>query len=124
MWSGSEELWYRAAVDLLEKGFNISVAVNYENEKMDFLKKKVSHFIDLKNRYSRLSSHKRITNRIMNLYKKKDLLINALQKFNPDVVVISQGNNISSISIMEICSVLRFSFITITQLVAEVHFLQ
>lgn len=123
IWSGSEVLWFVSANAFLEKGYSISIAVKYQNEKIDSLKKKVDFLFNLNNRFTCLTPIKLFINKYLNLFKTKDLLLNRLQEWNPDLVVISQGNNIDSIGIMELCISHNFRFITITQLVTEFHML-
>lgn len=119
VWGGSEVLWYQSATQLLQRGHAVSVAVKYENPNIKQLEPQLSNFINLENRYSRLSLFKRIANRIGFKSGNKDYLKLAIEKFNPDLVIISQGNSISSQEMMEFCVSLKRKFVIISQIVTD-----
>jgi glycosyltransferase involved in cell wall biosynthesis len=122
IWSGSEELWFACAIRHLNNGDQIGLATKYDPEKIQSIKQSVLH-ISLSSRFKALNSLQRLTNKFFKVYKQSDILERELLKFAPNLVVVSQGNNVSSLDIIELCIRKSFKFVTITQLVAEVHWL-
>ena len=61
--------------------------------------------------------------KLINLDTPKKKLISQLKSIKPHLVIISQGNNVSCIDIAECCKEVNISYVIITQLVAELHFL-
>jgi glycosyltransferase involved in cell wall biosynthesis len=62
---------------------------------------------------------KRIINHLFLIFPIKNVLKEALLKANPDLVILSQGNNIGSEHIMLLCRELKYRYVVITHLVAE-----
>jgi glycosyltransferase involved in cell wall biosynthesis len=123
MWSGSEILWYESARDLLSKGNEVAIATKYDHPKINEIKRVLSAFVDLRNRYSTLSSWKKYLNSIHLFFFEKDTLKDEIVRAKPDLIIVSQGDIISSADIFELCIGLNVRFITITQLVCDVHWL-
>lgn len=123
IWSGSECLWFESAKALLSNGHMVSIALKYETIDTKALKTKLHSFIKLGFRFSKLTKTQRFANKFFTIFTVKDLLAEKLNSLNPDLIIISQGNNIASLDIIELCSKLRFKFVTITQLVSEIHWL-
>jgi glycosyltransferase involved in cell wall biosynthesis len=122
VWSGSEELWYNSAERFLQLNFKVGVGVYYEHPKIDSLKIRVSMFMQLKKVVNK-TLYKKVITKILEGFKKDTKVEKMLQVFQPDLVIISQGNNIDSVSIMSSCFRHRCPFTTVTQLVSTVHFL-
>jgi glycosyltransferase involved in cell wall biosynthesis len=122
-WGGSEELWYASALNLLDKGYRVSLAVKYSHKKIDAIKDRLSSFVDFGSAPKKLSFLKRGINKIFGIYKQKDLLALALEEFKPDIVVLSQGNNIGSEHLMQLCIRHKYRFIVVTQTVAEINWI-
>jgi glycosyltransferase involved in cell wall biosynthesis len=122
IWSGSEELWTRSADKFAEQGHVIYFSARYTHPNLDLLKAKR---IELYKRDTRKSVGHRLLakTRIIKTRSANDFFLNGLKKISPDLIVISQGNNIDSIEVMNYCQSLQIPYITLTQLVAEVHYL-
>jgi len=123
MWSGSEVLWYESAKEFLSKGNKVSISTKYDHQKIESIKSRVTAFVDLRNRYSTVSSWQNILNRIHQIFYEKDILREQILKVKPDLIIISQGDPISSADIFELVIDLKIKFITISQLVCDVHWL-
>ena len=123
VWSGSEVLWYGSAAAFIKQGHVVCAATFYVNDKIMELQPGLQHYIHLHQRFTSLSFIQKKINRLVPVYRSKDLLVQALKQVKPQLVVISQGNNISSADMMELCFSLQLPFVTLTQLVSEVHWL-
>ncbi len=120
-WSGSEELWSRSAKELSEKGFSISIITRYNHP--EIAKLKTPHYF-----YSEQFQKKSILKRIIEKFFKvqfgnKDVIAEILKKEKPQLVILSQGNNIDEDGIMLCCKNLKIPYVTITHLVSEYFFL-
>jgi glycosyltransferase involved in cell wall biosynthesis len=56
-------------------------------------------------------------------YSQDKTFTHALRDLSPDLVIISQGDNVSSLPLMNACRNAGQRYVTVTQLVAEVHML-
>jgi len=123
IWSGSEILWYEAALRLISTGTAVGIATYYENHKIQKLLSLQVPYLNLNTRFKRFS----LIDRFLTLLKfnvtRKDNLDSLLRSLNPDVIIISQGSAFGSLNEMELCSRLNIKYITITQLVTELHWL-
>lgn len=119
IWSGSEELWFAAAENLQDHGYTVITSVNYEYEKNNSIKNKLTYSVKSKS-YRHLL--KRIKRKFFKITK-LDFLYNEINKINPSLIIISQGGNLASLDIMELCVNLDIKFVTLTQLVTKVHLL-
>ena len=119
-WSGSEELWTRSAKDFLKKGYSIAFASKYIHEELSEINAK--HYI-FDERFTKSLLKKVIGKIFFITFKRHDIINELLKKEKPELVIISQGNNIDYDGIMECCYNLEIPYITITNLVTEVHFL-
>src|SRR5215813_5364713 len=118
VWSGSEELWSRSALQLRQKGFAVIVSMSYDHSPAN------------EYGFSTAPYHRRHLNLPVRLLERMRVIpgpnarfVRQLKANKPNVVVISQGDIISSLEVMEACKHLAVPFVTITQLVADVHFL-
>jgi glycosyltransferase involved in cell wall biosynthesis len=123
IWSGSEELWFGTAKELIKDGKSVSVIANYTHQNINLLALDGIKCYNLNNRFSLLSKAKRLLNRILPVFANKDLWKENLIINKPNLVIISQGNNIDSLEWMELLNNLEIKFCTITQLVSELHLL-
>jgi glycosyltransferase involved in cell wall biosynthesis len=123
IWSGSEILWYESAREFLNQANQVSIATKYDHKKINEIKSILTTFVDLRNRYSTLSSWEKYLNSIHQFFFEKDCLKDAIIRAKPDLIIISQGDIISSADIFELCIELNVRFITVTQLVCDVHWL-
>ncbi len=120
MWSGSEELWTRSAIELSSTNQVFYATKFYHN---NFDKIRGTRF-DLSQTYSPLSFAKKAIEKISSWrFSRKNHLKEFIKSINPALVIISQGNNLDSLEVMEYCLELGIKYITLTQLVTEFHFL-
>lgn len=121
MWSGSEELWSMSAKHFLEQGYKIAFATKFNHSELNTLKGDRKIFSD---RFPLKPLWQRAMERIPGIhFKQKDILLNFIKRVNPKLVVISQGNNVNSFDLMLSLKEYAIPYVTLTQLVAEVHFL-
>jgi glycosyltransferase involved in cell wall biosynthesis len=118
---GSEILWYESALAFLNRGDLVSLAIKYDDKKIEGIKNRLSYYIDLRKRYSVLSRGERILNKLVNVFKIQDSLLKTIKEFKPHLVIVSEGNNIISDDIMQLCIENNLRFVTITQLVTELN---
>jgi glycosyltransferase involved in cell wall biosynthesis len=117
MWSGSEELWVRSALAIQKHGLEICVATKYNHSRLRELPGLYYNYGT-----KRLGLIKGLERKFFPQFV-KDGLEQFIEKNKPDLLVISQGNNIDSLNLFEYCIKNNLRFVTITQLVSEVHFL-
>jgi glycosyltransferase involved in cell wall biosynthesis len=122
IWSGSEELWTRSAAKFADGGYTIHFATRYTHANLNALKAKRE---ELYQKDNRKSLRKRLLAKtgLIKTINATEFFLNALKKISPNLVIVSQGNNIDSIEVMGHCQSLQIPYITLTQLVAEVHYL-
>lgn len=122
IWSGSEELWSRSAQQFINKGYTIAYAIKYVKD--DIITGKAEK-VDLNNwdlpKHNLL--HRVIKKIIPFKFNTEAPLKQFIAKFKPTITIVSQGNNIDSLDILELLQETNTPFVTITQLVAEVHYL-
>lgn len=123
IWGGSEILWTESAKLISKKGFDIKAAIFYEFGLIKEFLPSHENYFNLGNRIENLSLPKRILNKtkLFN-YNARDRFCDELQQYNPNLVIISQGNNIEGRSFMKECIRYNIPFATITHLVTP-HFL-
>jgi glycosyltransferase involved in cell wall biosynthesis len=118
MWSGSEELWLSSASEFEKEGLVVAYATKYDHPKLKLLKG--TGF----NSNMRKGNTSNLFTRIMKFSRGS---VNPLHAFIKGVgaklVVISQGNNVDSLSLMKFCLQNSIPYLTITQLVTTTHFL-
>jgi glycosyltransferase involved in cell wall biosynthesis len=114
-WGGSEELWSQAALRLNKSGKQVIASLSY----WPVLAPKV---VELRNQGIPLSfrqvSSRSLLNRIKQkvLFRGKDMeAIKWLSEHKPDLVVISQGDNIEGLGWMENCRELNLPYAVIVQ---------
>lgn len=120
---GSEILWLNSALALKNQNYQIKIATYYKPEKLSINFSGISR-INLHKRYSSLSIIERATNK---LFKKKhypkDNLEKLIKDYQPNLVILSQGNNVDGFDFMHLCLKLNVNYVTISQLVTEVLWL-
>ena len=90
-WGGSEELWSRAAIQLKRSGHDVQASVGYWPRLSDKVMCWRSRASGLK---PTLRMHEGLARRIWNkLSLSRRRSYGRLKRFNPDLVVISQGHN-------------------------------
>ncbi len=117
-WGGSEVLWTYAMKELINSKQQVSAGVYYSPEFVTEVDDAL--IFNLNNRYLPLTRVQRILNKIKpGRFVAKDALKNWLIAEHPSLVVISQGNNVEGISLMQTCRHLKLKYITLTHLVVE-----
>lgn len=113
-WGRSEILWSETAIALADKGYTINFAVRYKNPIIQKLKSKGASYIDL----SRIES---IQERALRKIKlKRHPFLKSLLKEKPQLVIISQGNNVHGEYYLTSCRQLGIPYVTITQLINNI----
>ena len=123
VWSGSEILWYESALEFIRSGHAVSFAVKYGHTKITAVQHQFKSFINYSHRYSKTTRFQKLVNKLIPAFKTKDLLRASLAQNRPGLVIISQGDNLASADIMELCIEMGINYISITQLVSEAHWL-
>jgi glycosyltransferase involved in cell wall biosynthesis len=100
-WGGSEELWSQAAARLKGAGHDVQAAVVYWPQLSDKITVLAQHGIRLETHSSRQAGR---TRRIWNKVSRDDWRsYRRLKRFNPDLVVISQGHNQGGFDWTRVC---------------------
>jgi glycosyltransferase involved in cell wall biosynthesis len=120
-WGGSEYLWYKMAMSFKIRGLDVVFATKYKSDNVDYLASEMRH-IDLNLRFSELNIIQRVINKIFPIFQRTDFLTNAMLKDNPCSVIISQGNNVGSEDMFQLCMDFNFKYYVITQLVTELNY--
>lgn len=120
IWGGSEVLWSQSAGQLAKKGYITRAGVYYDYELVKQFISNNQDYIDLRQRIRYPSLFQRVARR-MGLIgtTAADTLHERFRNHKPDLVIISQGNNMDSLSFMKDCVQFNIPFITITHLVTE-----
>ncbi len=116
-WGGSEELWSQAATQLKRRGDDVQASVAYwprQSEKVTVLGQ---HGIKLQ---THPSDHGGQTRRIWNkLSLSSRRCYRRLRRFNPDLVVISQGHNSGGFGWAKICREAAIPYVIIVHCNSE-----
>jgi glycosyltransferase involved in cell wall biosynthesis len=121
MWSGSEELWVRSAKQFCAQNYTVSFVTKFEHPELLKIK---GHFFKMPFDYPARSLFRRIFDRVRGyIPSPQNALKSFVLKHNPNLIIISQGNNFESLKEMQLCNELGIPFLTITQLVTEFQFL-
>lgn len=123
MWSGSEVLWYNAALRLCSQGHSVTVATYYKNNNIAKLAKETRKHLYLQHRFIIPAKVYVALQKHLYFIRYLDSLWRLMRGSKFHLVVISQGNNISSYEILQLCRELKARFTTVTQLVTQFHFL-
>jgi glycosyltransferase involved in cell wall biosynthesis len=122
IWSGSEELWYNTAIELIKKNYSVSIAVDYKNNKIYEARDKLKFYYKLSNSFSLFQ---RIINKIKSFNPPEYFQLGEKIKFlNPKLIVVSQGGTIESLQMFELFIELQIPFVIITQLATKTHLLR
>src|SRR3974390_1923467 len=116
-WAGSEELWARAALDLMRQGFAGSANVTEFSPLHPKLRELQAHGLDLWLRPSWYSPRKHPRRWYRGRHGGPFLheLRRLLDARPPALVVFSEGNALPPIDLLELCIARRLPFITIMQ---------
>jgi glycosyltransferase involved in cell wall biosynthesis len=118
IWGGSEILWTQSANELNKNGFDISVGVKYNYDLLAAFNFDKTTYINLQNHFKHPSIVLRILQKLrLGKFPPKNLLQKYLTQTKPDLVIISQGNNIEGKQFMIDCYASNIAFVTLTHLV-------
>ncbi len=118
IWGGSEVLWTLAARRLLDLGYEVKAGLRYDHALVEAFIPAAKDYIDLRTRTRPLSIAQRIIQKAgLRTFSERDLFHERLRKKKPDLVVISQGNNIEGRHLIADCLKLNIPFVTLSHLV-------
>jgi glycosyltransferase involved in cell wall biosynthesis len=118
IWGGSEVLWTITAGQLAELGYEVKAGLRYDHQLVEAFIPAADDYIDLRNRNRPLSITQRIIQKAgLCTFSERDLFHETLQKKRPDLVIISQGNNIEGRHLIGDCLKLNIPYVTLTHLV-------
>lgn len=120
-WGGSEILWYKAAEKLQSQGYRVAVLTYYDSEKLKIFD----------SRLVARSQFKQVveSSKMFGIPFKRSKIIETdqwtafIEEQKPTAAIISQGNNTASLQIAELITTLKIPYLTVSQLVSEVHYL-
>lgn len=112
-------LWTQSAKQLADMGYLIKAGLQYDYEQVKQYISLPENYIDLRNRILPLSRAQRIIQKLrIRKFSPRDILHQFFRQSRPDLVIISQGNNIEGRHFIKDCIQFNIPFVTITQLVA------
>lgn len=111
-------MWSQSAKQFISKGFKVKAGLRYPFEIVKLFLEKQVRFLDLCQQLQPPPILYRILNKLqVAAFSSKNVLLEDFKRQKPDLVIISQGNNIEGIPIMKDCISSDIPFITITHLV-------
>ncbi|GFE68208.1 glycosyltransferase family 4 protein [Chroococcus sp. FPU101] len=114
-WGGSEELWSQTAMRMVSEGYRVGINIKAWNpEALAILKLEQAGCLIVR-RENFSSPLQRLITKLQNT--QRDFAF--LDRFKPELVVISQGGNSDGLSWMEACIAKNIPFVVISQAVAE-----
>ncbi len=124
-WGGSEFLWSQTALWLLEKGYDVTVSVEFRSEEPRILKKLQAGFATMLRRNSPtplpppatlpVRSLRYIARRIAPTRSMQLTEIETIERVRPALVVVSQPTCVEGIEWMLACQQLSIPYVTIAQ---------
>jgi glycosyltransferase involved in cell wall biosynthesis len=100
-WGGSEELWSQAATQLKRAGHDVQASVEYSPRLSDKVTVLAQHGIRLETHFSyQVGRGRRVWNKVTLSNWRS---YGRLKRFNPDLVIISQGTNSGGFQWAKIC---------------------
>ncbi len=116
-WGGSEELWSRAAIQLKRSGHDVQASVGYWPRLSDKIMMLAQQGIRLETHASRQEG---LARSIWNeLFRSSRRSYGRLKRFNPDLVVISQGHNAGGFDWARVCRESAIPYVMIVQCNSE-----
>ena len=113
-WGGSEELWSRTALRLVESGANVSVNVHFWQTPVRQVEVLAQAGCAVS--FRKLSVAKRVINKVM---RQPNTFYKWLDKNQPDFVVVSQGFHVDGCEYMEACAKRSIPYVSISQAAIE-----
>jgi glycosyltransferase involved in cell wall biosynthesis len=112
-WGGSEELWSQAATQLKREGHDVRASVRYRQRLSDKFTALAKHGIRLETHPSYEARRARRVWNKLSLSNRRGYA--RLERFNPDLVVISQGHNSGGFDWAKICREAAIPYVMIVQ---------
>jgi glycosyltransferase involved in cell wall biosynthesis len=120
-WGGSEELWSRASIRLIECGVSVAASIHERLPLHDRVCALMQSGVKVSLRPESYPLWKRLRRKILSKRKSESLL--EVEKFlhavQPELVVLSQGGVLPSIEFVELCRSKQLPFVTIGQAACE-----
>ena len=112
-WGGSEELWSQTALKLKRDGHEVQATVSHQPEPSEKVLNLAKHGIKVCTYPVRPRG---IVNRIITkLARKRRRAYSRLKRFNPDLVIISQGHNAGGFDWAKVCREASIPYVVIVQ---------
>jgi glycosyltransferase involved in cell wall biosynthesis len=121
-WGGSDELWSRAAIRLVEQGVSVAACIDGQLPLHEKLRDLMHGGVGLWLRPERYPLWKRLQRRALGRRADYDWRIgieNFLHRVKPELLVLSSGGAFPAIEWIELCRAKRFPFVTIGQANSE-----
>ena len=117
-WGGSEELWSQTALRMAGEGFVVGVSVaKWDIKEHPMIRQLEAAGCVVQRRVKR----RNIFQRAVNKFSKNKYPYDWLDKFKPDLTVISQGSIIGDVGWKRACILRRIPYVCILQCVSELH---
>lgn len=122
-WGGSEELWSQTAEVLAKQGYKIHIF----KLNIDFSHPQIKKLIDLDCKFTDLNNYipnivRRLETRILPTSPKRNLryyikkyLAQQIDEINPELLIISQGDNFDRLPFIRYCNLHKLRYIVISQ---------
>ena len=114
-WGGSEELWSQAAMRLAGKGFIVGANIKKWSEEHPRIKQLEVSGCTIERRKYKRNVFQEVVQRIY----KNEIFYNWLDKFSPDIAVISIGTSLHGAGWMRACSMRGIPFVVIAHCATE-----
>lgn len=123
-WGGSELLWSKTVIELLQYNFVIAIAIHEKLVLPNELRllEKENKIKIVRDTNGKLLLGKRIANRFLSYnrrFKASDLRQRFILDYNPHLMIINQGFNFNGVHIMAFALQNKFNYITISHAVNE-----
>lgn len=119
-WGGSEILWTQSANKFIDKGFFVKAGAYYDFELLRQSLSGKEQYLDLRQRFISPGPVLRAIGKIkMGSFAPVDNLLEPIKKHQPDLAIISQGNNKDGLGLMQFCYDHNIPFVNIIHLVSE-----
>ena len=113
-WGGSEELWHQTALRMTQAGYQVGASVEGWQPAVPQITALAQAGASINYRWYNKTPYHLLRFKL----SKGTVHQRWLERFNPDLVVISQASNIDGIEWMESCMARNFPFVTIAQAAA------
>ena len=123
-WGGCEHLWYHSALLLLKDNHQVAVSIKDWHPMPSQIEnlERLGAVIHKRNEKKKFNSVKSLVNRLVPAFlrlKNENRYYQVLDKFNPDLVVISQGNNVQGKDWLNACKKRKLRYAPVVHLVSE-----